>query len=105
MQLNGDEKTVVMVEGPLKVLAPWYLELQKSEMPPLFDAFERAEYATIQRLGHNLKGTGGSYGFPALSEMGASIEGAAERADRPAMRDLIQRLAHYLDRVECRPKG
>jgi HPt (histidine-containing phosphotransfer) domain-containing protein len=68
-------------------------------------AFARAEYNTIRVLGHNLNGTGEGYGFSALSEMGASLEIAAKQEDRPAMQDLLQRLASYLDRVECRLAG
>jgi len=50
-------------------------------------------------LSHDLKGSGGGYGFPELSRLGAALEQFALQEDRPALDAKIAELGHYLDRV------
>ena len=51
--------------------------------------------ATVRRIGHQLKGTGGGYGYPALSEAGERLEeavvaaGAITDAVRAAAADVM----------------
>jgi histidine phosphotransfer protein HptB len=51
-----------------------------SELPARLTAIERAagdgDWLELGRLAHQLKGAGGSYGFPALAAAAASIEKA-----------------------------
>ena len=43
---------------------------------------------------------GGSYGFQAITDIGAALEQAAESADTDASRKWVGELSRYLDRVE-----
>jgi HPt (histidine-containing phosphotransfer) domain-containing protein len=58
------------------------------------------DYEALRVLGHNLKGTGSSYGFPEITRLGAKLESAAKRTDHDALADEIIRLAGYLSRVQ-----
>jgi HPt (histidine-containing phosphotransfer) domain-containing protein len=51
-------------------------------------------------MGHGMKGAGSSYGFQAITDIGAALEQAAERVDNDASRKWVSELSRYLDRVE-----
>jgi len=74
-----------------------YLTKWRAGLPALHAALERSEFESMRVSGHHLKGTGGAYGFPALSAIGASIEHAA--LDKSAS-DLKRQLA-ALESYSC----
>jgi HPt (histidine-containing phosphotransfer) domain-containing protein len=51
-------------------------------------------------IGHSVKGSGGGYGFDAISEIGFQIEQAALNEDRERIADEIEKLAAYLEPME-----
>lgn len=53
----------------------------------------------IRRLGHQLKGSGAAYGFPRISELGESIESAAENDQWSALKLLIAELEAVMNRI------
>ena len=46
----------------------------------LFRALENGDAAAVRRIGHQLKGTGGGYGYPELTEAGGRLEDAVVAA-------------------------
>jgi HPt (histidine-containing phosphotransfer) domain-containing protein len=66
----------------------------------MLDALDRHDFETVERLGHGMKGAGGSWGFQAITEIGAALEQAAESADSDGSRKCVGELSTYLDRVE-----
>jgi HPt (histidine-containing phosphotransfer) domain-containing protein len=54
-----------------------YLNNCRRNLPALKEAIARRDYEHMRVFGHKMKGVGGAYGFPALSEAGAVIEQAA----------------------------
>ena len=60
---------------------------------------EHGEFGRIQSIGHKMKGTGRSYGFTAISRIGADIERAGQEQDAPALERLINDLNSFLSRV------
>jgi PAS domain S-box-containing protein len=46
------------------------------------DAHTNGDLDELQRLAHQLKGAGGSYGYPMLTEAAAGVEAACEKGDR-----------------------
>ena len=69
-------------------------------MRTLLEAVERSDYETIHALGHKMSGTGGSYGFPRITEIGAAIERAARERDSAAIRSGAAELSAYLEQIE-----
>ena len=51
-------------------------------------------------LGHNLRGSGGGFGFQAITDLGAGLEQASEDTDVDGARKLLSELSSYLDSVE-----
>jgi HPt (histidine-containing phosphotransfer) domain-containing protein len=63
-------------------------------------ALDRGDFATIELLGHSMRGAGGMYGSQAITDIGAGIELAAEITDRDVCRRWVNELSLYLERVE-----
>jgi hypothetical protein len=47
-----------------------------------------------------MRGSGGAYGFQAITNIGAALQQAGESADTDASRKWVRELSSYLDRVE-----
>ena len=81
-------------------LAPGFLQNRRQDVIAILDALDRGDFATVESLGHGMKGAGGSWGFQAITDIGAAVEQAAASADADASRKWVGELARYLDRVE-----
>jgi hypothetical protein len=47
-----------------------------------------------------MRGSGGAFGFQAITDIGAELQQAAESADTGASRKWVGELSNYLDRVK-----
>ena len=89
----------VRVDASVAALAPRYLKNMARELKTLCTARDAGDYATIQRVGHNLHGTGTSFGFPRITELGAAMEAAAKLGAMDEVGVAIGELAEYLEQV------
>jgi response regulator RpfG family c-di-GMP phosphodiesterase len=80
---------------------PAYLQNCRQNGIAMLDALDRVDFGTVQSLGHQMNGSGGMYGFQAITDIGAAIERAAESVDNDASRKLVRELSSYLDRAEA----
>jgi HPt (histidine-containing phosphotransfer) domain-containing protein len=62
-------------------LIPGYLERKRMDVSNLNRYLEERRFDECKALGHRLKGSGASYGFSDISELGRQIELAAEKHD------------------------
>jgi len=81
-------------------LIPGFLQNRRQDVIAMLDALDRGNFETVESLGHGMKGAGDSYGFQAITDIGAALEQAAESADTDASRKWVGELSRYLDRVE-----
>ena len=81
-------------------LIPVFLQNCRQSVIAMLDALDRGDFPTVEGLGHGMKGAGGSYGFQAITDIGAAVEQAAESGDTDASRKWVGELSRYLDRVE-----
>ena len=79
---------------------PGYLQNCKQNVIAMLDALDRADFETVTVLGHNLTGSGGSFGFQAITDIGGALQQAAESADIDASRKLVGELSSFLQSVE-----
>ena len=79
---------------------PAYLRNCKQNVIVMLDALDRVDFETVTSLGHQMMGSGGMFGFQAITDIGRSIERAAESADTDASRKWVGALSIYLDGVE-----
>jgi len=93
-------KIHVTVDASLQDLIPGYLAKRTADAARAAEALAAGDYDTVRRFGHNLKGTGAGYGFPALTEMGAAIEDGAKTHDQEMIQYKLDELMRYLEQVE-----
>ncbi len=93
------QRITVTIDRDLEEIVPTFLANRTRDLETLRTSVSVQDYETIRVLGHRLKGDGGGYGFPALSEMGGAMELAAGRHDQPAIERIIAQLQDYLARV------
>jgi signal transduction histidine kinase/HPt (histidine-containing phosphotransfer) domain-containing protein len=84
-------------DAEVERLLPRYLTARRADVHALRVAIADGALETMRRLGHNMKGNGGSYGLPAISEIGEALEMAAERGDLAAAAEQVSRLEQFLD--------
>ena len=84
-------------------LVPAYLKSCREKNVALQDALEESDFRTLGILGHGMRGAGGMFGFPAITEIGAAIQQAAENCDLTASRRWVTELSDCLDRVDGIP--
>ena len=80
---------------------PAYLQNCRQNGIAMSDALDRVDFEAVINLGHQMRGSGGMYGFQAITDIGAAIEQAAESVDTDASRKWVGELSTYLDRVEA----
>jgi len=91
--------TITIPEG-LEDLIPDYLAARRSEISEMTSLLAASNYAHLRTIGHNLKGSAASYGFPELTTLGAELEAAAERGDHAAAGQQIADIENYLSAVQ-----
>ena len=79
---------------------PDYLKNCRQSVIEIQDALDRVDFETVTILGHNMSGSGGMFGFQAITDIGAALQLAAERADTDASRKWVSELSSYLQSVE-----
>jgi PAS domain S-box-containing protein len=70
---------------PIAALRPAFLGKRQVDLEKMRELLAARDFATIQKIGHNCKGTGTGYGFPEISQAGAAIEKAAKALDVAAL--------------------
>ena len=97
---HSNEKFLIRTDPKFADLIPGFLQNRRNDVRALLGALDQGDFATVESLGHGMKGAGGSYGFAAISEIGDALEHAAGRADNDAARKWVEKLTLYLDRVQ-----
>lgn len=97
---NRAEKTIIRVDPEIAELIPGFLENRRKDIAAMLDAVQRGDFETVRILGHSMKGAGGGYGFDVITEIGTALEQAAKQRNAAEIRDRVNELSRYLDRVE-----
>lgn len=90
----------VQVDAELEEIVPNFLKNRQKDILAIHSALKREDYEAIRILGHSMKGSGASYGFDVISDLGKALEGAAISRDRNTIAETTENLALYLERVE-----
>ena len=101
--LRENASAAAKAQRSARILAeqiPAYLENCRHNVIVMQEALDRADFEAVTILGHNLRGSGGGFGFQAITDLGAGLEQASEDADADGARNLLSELSSYLDSVE-----
>ncbi len=90
----------IQVDADLRDLVPDFLAHKRANVGTIRDAIDLADFKTISQIGHKMKGEGGSYGFDAVTAMGAVLEQAALDRDLATARHTLAEFAAYLDSID-----
>jgi CheY-like chemotaxis protein len=93
---------LIGIEMPsgLEEIVPGYLAARREELPEMMKLLAASGFERLAVLSHNMKGSGGSYGFSELTRMGAGLEHSAKRMDSGTLRMQLAELGDYLGRVQ-----
>ena len=97
--LSSDQTAGVVPLGVNQRIAarvPAYLQSCRDHVVTIGHALDRADFQTVSHLGHNMRGSGGAFGFQAITDMGGELEQAADRADADGARRWVGALERYL---------
>jgi len=95
----SNDDILVTVDVALADLVPIFLANCRAHARALHAAAAAGDLGAARAVGHNLSGSGSSYGFDQVSLFGREIERAAGEGDARALGDLAQQLEEYLARV------
>ncbi|MBV1860851.1 MAG: response regulator [Nannocystaceae bacterium] len=84
------------VSSEVRSLLPSFLAARQEDCSGMVVALENGEFGEIDRLGHRLKGSGGSFGFPELSTIGELLEVAARERDAEGCAEALDALVATL---------
>jgi HPt (histidine-containing phosphotransfer) domain-containing protein len=94
------EKIIITIDKDLADLIPGYLANRRKDIEKMNAAIDSGETEAIRMIGHQLKGSGGGYGFDFITDIGMAIEHAAKEGSREEIKGHIAALGDYLDRLE-----
>ncbi|HMV87023.1 MAG TPA: response regulator [Blastocatellia bacterium] len=94
---------IAYVEEDILDLIPDFLAERQLDVQRIQDGLVAADYTLIQRLGHNMKGSGAAYGFEPLTLLGKAIEECAKQRRHDEITKLHGQLADYLRKVQVLP--
>jgi CheY-like chemotaxis protein len=97
---GGAGQKEVRVPEELREIAPGYLHEQRKAASEMLSLLEKGDWERIESWGHELKGTGAAFGFPALSRLGAQLETAAQASQSGAVRGSLEELDRALLQAE-----
>ena len=104
MALTDEEsnrgKVVVHIDPDLEELIPGYLRNRLKDVQDVQDALNSADFESIQRTGHTMKGSGGGYGFDFISAIGLALEEDAKEKNVQKIQNALQDLCDFLERVQ-----
>ncbi len=97
---KNEAKIIVHVDAEIEDLIPGFLQNRQKDIITILEALDKGGYETIRMLGHSMKGSGGGYGFDAITDIGLSLEQAAKGKNSEDVRKWVEELSNYLEKVE-----
>lgn len=77
------------MDSCVRPLVTRFLQNRSKELPQMAEAYETRDYPLLERIGHNLKGAGTSFGFPEITMVGADLEDASRHRDPDRVATLL----------------
>jgi len=90
----------VALDPRIARFVPTFLDHSRQNVILMLDALERGDFEIVERLGHSMRGSGTSFGFPAITDLGAALEQSAGSADTETSRRWVSELSTCLDRID-----
>jgi HPt (histidine-containing phosphotransfer) domain-containing protein len=96
--VTADDRPAIARSAVAAKLRPRFIAHRAEDVATIRLALERSDYATVARLGHNMRGNGQSYGFPDIATIGERMEAAAGTHDVGGVREQLAALQDWVAR-------
>jgi len=96
-QENSDK---IKIQESIKDIVPAYIENRRSDIEKIYNALEAGDISIIETLAYKMKGSGTSYGFERISQLGRQIELSAKDNDRDKIRLNVRELELFLENIQ-----
>ncbi len=77
-----------------------YISYLKETIPTIKEKLANQEFYDVQKFGHNIKGSGGGYGYMELSAMGKNLEEAAKEEDGAACEKYLSEIDGFVNNLD-----
>ena len=92
-KVRGREKAMQLPED----LQTRYFERRKRDLQECLLQVTSSNFRYIEKVGHQLKGNGITFGFPELSEIGMALELAAQSGTRAEILAALGELSRWVE--------
>ncbi|MCH7732198.1 MAG: hypothetical protein IIB95_05035 [Candidatus Marinimicrobia bacterium] len=82
-----------------QILIRKYLKYLQKELVGIKEHIQQKNFLEIRKFSHNLKGTGGGYGFDEFTNLGGKINLAAHEEDIPLIESYISEFELELNKA------
>lgn len=89
----------VHIDKDLEELIPSFVEITASNCKKIIEAAKTGDLSPATIQGHQMKGSGGGYGFDKVTELGALIETAGKNNNAQAAISNAEALLLYIQTV------
>jgi HPt (histidine-containing phosphotransfer) domain-containing protein len=73
-----------------------YLERRKIDLSDCQSFYKSKDFGSIEKIGHKMKGNGGTFGYPEISTIGGKIEAACMKKDEKLIQEALSELASWV---------
>ena len=73
-----------------------YISHTSKELAKIQEDLDNMAIDSLRTFGHNIKGSGGMYGFDEVTSLGTEIEASAKAEDRDKIKLLLTKLSNFL---------
>ena len=99
-ETGRDERIIIHVDADFKTLLPGFLKDWEEEARTMREALGKNNYEAIRKIGHDMKGIGGSCGLEGITDMGSSLAESAKSMDKALIVKILDTISDFLVRVE-----
>ena len=85
------------MEVPEEILSR-YLERRKKDLETCLSCLDQENYQELEKVGHQLKGNGVTFGHTELSNIGSFLEKAAHQKNRQDLQKAVKDLSLWVNR-------
>ncbi len=74
-----------------------YFERRKRDVEECIRHLRSGDMRFIEKVGHQLKGNGVTFGYPELSEIGSEMETAAQSGDKIVISRAVEKFSDWVE--------
>jgi PAS domain S-box-containing protein len=94
-----EKSTVIQIDPEIADIVPVFFENSRAHIEKAKNGLAQGDWPLLMRVGHSLKGSGASFGFQRVSELGQALEKQAQKQDVLAYQQSLAHLEHFLNTV------